>query len=64
MLAGARAANAVIADETTELYLRELLNYPENCRLEAILSLGKPRCHAARQELSSLPSDKIHWNSF
>lgn len=50
--------------QSTELYLRELLNYPESCRLEAILSLGMPRNHAAGQELHSLPSDKIHWNRF
>ena len=50
--------------ETTEDYLRKILCYPEGCRLESILSLGIPKSHPARQELSDLPTDKIHWGQF
>lgn len=49
---------------TTEEYLREILGYPENYRLEAILSLGIPESHPAMQQLSSLPMDKIHRERF
>lgn len=50
--------------KTTEDYLREILEYPEKYRLEAILSLGIAQNHPARQELSELPMDKIHWGKF
>lgn len=50
--------------ESTEDYLRKTLCYPETYRLEAILSLGMAQNHPARQELSALPLDKIHWEKF
>lgn len=49
---------------TTEEYLRECLGFPENYRLEAVLSLGQPGEHAAKRELSSLPIEKVHWGKF
>lgn len=49
---------------TTEEYLREVLGYPENYRLEAVLSLGIPQSHPAGRELSELPMEKIHWGKF
>ncbi len=50
--------------QTTEDYLRELLHYPENFRLEAILSLGMPAKHTPKTELSELDMGKIHWGNF
>ena len=49
---------------TTEAYLRELLLYPENLRLEAILSLGIPKEHPKAYTLEELRMDKIHKEHF
>ena len=49
---------------TAEEYLRELLKFPVNYRLEAILSLGMPEGHPAMRELSELPMDKVHMEQF
>lgn len=49
---------------TTEEYLRELLGFPENYRLEAILSLGMPQNHPEAYELEKLPMEKIHREKF
>ncbi len=49
---------------STETYLRELLHYPDDYRLEAILSLGMPASHAPAYEDSDLPMDKIHYEKF
>ena len=48
----------------TEEYLRELLDFPENFRLEAILSLGMPRMHPKMRTLEELPMEKIHREVF
>ncbi|MBS6395581.1 MAG: nitroreductase family protein [Clostridiales bacterium] len=49
---------------TTEAYVRELLGYPENYRLEAILSLGMPKDHPKPHTLEELPTGKIHLEHF
>lgn len=49
---------------TTENYLRELLKFPENLKLEAILSLGMPQSHPAAYELETLDWSKIHREIF
>lgn len=49
---------------STESYLRNLLLYPENYRLEAILSLGMPLNHPERYQLDDLHTEKIHWGKF
>lgn len=49
---------------TTEAYLRELLGYPEHCRLEAILSLGMPENHPKPHTLEELQREKIHREKF
>lgn len=49
---------------STEDYLRELLGFPENLKLEAILSLGMPEKHAPAYELDSLETEKIHWEKY
>lgn len=49
---------------STEAYLRELLKFPENFRLEAILSLGMPRQHPEMRTLEELPVEKIHREIF
>ena len=51
-------------ERTTEEYLRELLKFPENLRLEAILSLGMPKNHPEAYELEKLPMEKIHREVF
>lgn len=45
---------------STEEYLRRLLGYPENCSLEAILSLGMPDGHPEPRKLEDLLTEKIH----
>ncbi len=50
--------------QTTEEYLRDILGYPADYRLEAILSLGMPQNHAPKTELSELSMDKVHWEKF
>lgn len=50
--------------QTTEAYLRNLLGYPEEFGLEAILSLGVPAAHALRRELSDLPMSKVHFEGY
>ena len=49
---------------TTEAYLRELLEFPENYRLEAILSLGMPQNHPGAYELGDLLEGKVHREKF
>lgn len=49
---------------TTEECLRELLGYPENFGLEAILSLGMPQTHPEPRAIEDLPAEKIHWGKF
>ena len=49
---------------TTEAYLRELLEVPENYRLEAILSLGMPQNHPGAYELGALLEGKVHRERF
>lgn len=51
-------------NRTTEEYLRELLHYPAQYRLEAILSLGMPQAHPAAYELEQLAMDKVHREEF
>lgn len=45
---------------TTDEYLRDLLDFPENFKLEAVLSLGMPEKHAPAYELESLLREKVH----
>lgn len=51
-------------DMTTEQYLRELLMFPENMRLEAILSLGMPTTEASPHTLEEIEEKKIHWEKY
>ena len=51
-------------EESTESYLRARLGFPENFRLEAILSMGMPAGKPAARELAELPLDKVHWEHF
>lgn len=51
-------------EKTTEQYLRECLGFPENYRLEAVLSLGMPESHRPKQELCDLKMDKVHYDKF
>lgn len=51
-------------DTTTEDYLRDLLGYPADYRLEATLSLGMPAEEKAQTELSALSVDKIHYEKY
>lgn len=49
---------------TTEDYIRELLEYPKNYRLEAILSLGMTDQHPEARNLEELPIEKVHQEKF
>lgn len=49
---------------TTEAFLRELLGFPENFRLEATLSLGMPKVHPEPHGLEELPVEKVHREKF
>lgn len=49
---------------SSEQYLRECLEFPDEYKLEAILSLGMPQNHAAKLELSELNIEKIHYEKF
>lgn len=45
-------------------HLRDILGYPERMELEAVLSLGMPAGHPDSRELSKLPTEKIHWETY
>ena len=46
--------------QTTEEYLREVLGFSENLRLEAVLSLGMPAVKPEPHTMDSLLWDRIH----
>ena len=48
----------------TEEFLRDLLGYPQNYKLEATLVLGMPAEHGPAYELEKLPVEKIHEGAF
>ena len=48
----------------TEDFLRELLCFPENYVLEAVLALGIPAEKRAPRELDTLDYGKIHWEIY
>lgn len=50
--------------QTTEEYVREILKFPPEFCLEAILSLGIPIEHPAKTELTDLMYQKIHFEKF
>ena len=50
--------------ETTEEYARTILQFPAECRLEAILSLGMPEEEWPETALETLPYGKVHINKF
>lgn len=49
---------------TTEQYLRELLDFPKNLRLEAILSLGMPDRKPVPHTWNDMEEEKIHWGKY
>lgn len=53
-----------IDGRSTEEFLRSLLRFPSEYRLEAILSLGMPDEDPAPTDPESLPFGKVHMNSF
>lgn len=48
----------------TETYLRELLGFPDNYRLEAMLSLGMSDNHPKPHALDELDMEKIHYEKY
>lgn len=48
----------------TEEFLRDLLGYPQNYKLEATLVLGMPAEHGPAYELEELPVEKVHEGIF
>ena len=53
-----------IDGETTEDYMRRLLQFPSECRLGAILSLGMPDEDLPATLPESLPFGKVHINKY
>jgi nitroreductase len=53
-----------IDGETTEDFLRRILQFPAECRLEAILSLGMPDEELPGRAPESLPFNKVHINKY
>ncbi len=49
---------------TTEEYLRDILGFPENMRLEAILSIGHPAASPKPHTLDDIPKEKIHYEKY
>lgn len=49
---------------TTEEDLRTLLHFPEQMRLEAILSLGMPKEETKPHTREELMEEKIHWDRY
>ena len=49
---------------TTEDYLRSILEFPENYRLEAVLSLGMPAEQKEPYQTEALHVEKIHKEHF
>ena len=50
--------------QTTEDYLRNILGYPKEIRLEAILSLGIPAVHPAGCSLEEISTSKVHYEKY
>ena len=53
-----------IDGETTEDFLRRILQFPAECRLEAILALGMPDEELPARTPESLPFYKVHINKY
>ena len=53
-----------IDGETTEDFLRRILQFPAECRLEAILALGMPDEELSARTPESLPFYKVHINKY
>ena len=53
-----------IDGETTEDFLRRILQFPAECRLEAILALGMPDEELPARTPESLPFSKVHINKY
>ena len=50
--------------QSTEDYLRDILDYPEGFHLEAILSLGIPAVHPEGRSLEDFSGGKIHYEEY
>lgn len=48
----------------TEECVRDLLGFPQNMKLEAMLSIGMPAKQPAPQTLESLPMEKVHYGKY
>lgn len=53
-----------IDGESTEDFLRRILQFPSECRLEAILALGMPDEEIPGRSPESLPFHKVHINKY
>lgn len=48
----------------TDSFVRDILQYPENFELEAILTIGVPDEERAGYDLDKLPMEKVHMEKF
>lgn len=53
-----------IDGESTEDFIRNFLQFPSECRLEAILSLGMPDEQIPARSMEELPFSKVHINKY
>ena len=58
-----RGREAIDGDSTEE-FMRRILQFPSECRLEAILSLGMPDEELPVRVPESLPFNKVHINKY
>lgn len=51
-------------EEQTEEYLRDILGYPKEYCLEAVLSIGVPAVHPEGRGLSEVQEHKVHFEMY
>ncbi|NIQ97875.1 MAG: NAD(P)H-dependent dehydrogenase/reductase [Desulfuromonadales bacterium] len=52
------------AHTSAEDYLKELLDLPRGCKVEAVIGIGYPDEQKAGHPVESLQRDKVHWNRY
>ncbi|MBF0377382.1 MAG: nitroreductase family protein [Desulfamplus sp.] len=51
-------------NKSAELYIREILNIPENFRVESMIAIGYPDENKNPHPKESLEMEKVFWNGF
>lgn len=58
-----RMRNAA-TEQTTDEYVRDIIGYPQEFNLEAILSIGVADTHPEEYTLEELPMEKVHYERY